>query len=332
MPGSSWRNAQQTWEENKVKRDKTKRELSKVALLSMLSVVLAACGNSHSSTPEKIAATVNGEAIAVHQVKPAARLATTEQAIPAPHAETVAALDSLIDQVLLAQKAATTQLERDPAVAAEISAAKQRILVDHYVEQTIPVQRVNPDAIVAFYRDNLPLFEQRQSYRLNELVATVAPKDIPAFKAKVATCHDIEELAEWLKAHHKPYLSVDSIKFSEQLPAAIQPQLAGLKQNQMLLIEEPGRPGTLSVIQMRQSQDAPLSLNEATPAIRDLLLAQMRQKFIQSQAQHLREAARIEYVGEFATAKHKLAPLPTGNPLPILRSHPQPSPRQSCPP
>lgn len=276
-----------------------------------IAVVLSACGNSYSSAPGKIAATVNGEAIAVRQITPQ----------PRPGAAAVEALDRLIDRELLAQKAEEKRLDQDPAVVREIEAAKRKILAQTYVDRSVPKQRVNPDEIVAFYRQNPALFEQRRSYRLEELVTTVSPEHLAPFLAKVAGSSRLDGLEGWLLNRDLRYRRIDSIKFSDQLPTDVLLRLATLKNGQPAIFETPGQPNSLSVILVLQTQDAPLSLEEAKPLIADRLLEQKREAFARNKAKQLRESARIEYLGAFAEAKNSASP---------ARAEQQPTPRANA--
>ena len=270
-----------------------------VSILVILAASLSSCDSSYGEMPENVAAVVNGEPIAARRIMPDG--ASTTPAAPGP-AE-LAALDLQIDQELLAQKASALRLDRDPAVLQELAMARQRILVDRYVELNMSPTQVNPDEILDFYREHLALFEQRRSYRLSELVVTVSPENSRRLRAKAAASSRLDELAEWLASQKLPFLRVNSIKFSEQLPHAVLPWIASLKTAQIAVLESPGNPGTLSAITVLQAQEAPLSLEEARPFITGVLLEQKRQRFVQAKARHLRAAARIEYLGAFAQAR-----------------------------
>ena len=267
-----------------------------VSILVILAASLSSCDSSYGEAPENVAAVVNGEPIAASPIRP-------DGAPGTPGPADLAALDAQIDQELLAQKASALRLDRDPAVQQELAMARQRILVDRYVELNMTPSQVNSDEVLDFYREHLALFEQRRSYRLSELVVTVSPENSRRLRAKVAGSSRLDELAEWLLSQKLPFFRVNSIKFSEQLPHAVLPRIAGLKATQIAVFESPGNPGTLSAIQVLQAQDAPLSLEEAGPFISGVLLEQKRQRFVQSRARQLRAAARIEYLGAFAQAR-----------------------------
>lgn len=279
-----------------------------ISILAILAASLSSCDSSYGEAQDNVAATVNGEQIAVHQIQPAGQTPPSA----APGSAELAALDKLIDQELLAQKASALRLDRDPGVVREIAAARQRILVDRYVERSMTPAQVNQDEILDFYRENLALFEQRRSYRLSELVVTLGPENSRLFKAKAAGSSRLDELAEWLLNRKLPFTRINSIKFSEQLPHAVLPRIAALKEAQIAVLEAPGSTDTLSAIQVLQAQDAPLSLEEARPFIGGVLLEQKRQRFVQSRARQLRESARIEYLGSFAEAKHAPMQLAAG--------------------
>jgi len=280
----------------------------------VIATLLVGCGNSFSSAPsQQIAATVNGEAIAVHRIKPAepAGAAGAGRTLAAGGGA-VAALEGLIDQALLAQKAAAMRLERDAAVVREIEAAKQKILAQTYVDRSIPKQSISTDDIVAFYRQHPLWFEQRQSYRLNELVASPGPAEMAAFRARAADVCRLEELVDWLHARQLTFLMIHSVKFAEQLPDDMLVRIAGLKNGQTTVFDNPGVPDSLSVIQLLRTQPAPLTLTAASPFIASRLLELERERFARAKVRQLRAAASIEYLGPFAEARRAGSTQPDG--------------------
>lgn len=288
------------------------REFPSWSLPIVVATLLAGCGNSYSSAPGQVAATVNGEEIAVHRVRSAGAAATGLATVPGEAA--VAALDRLIDQALLAQKASALRLERDAAVQREIEAAKQKILAQTYVDRSIQKQSIDQDDIVAFYRQHPLWFEQRRSYRLNELVASPGPAQLAAFRAKAAAGGRLEELVDWLQARQLPFLTIHSVKFAEQLPDDLLVRIAALKHGQTVLVDNPGSGDSLSVVQLLRAQPAPLSLEAARPFIASRLLDLEREKFARAKARQLRAAASIEYLGPFAEAKQAVSPPGEGAP------------------
>ena len=64
-------------------------------------------------------------------------------------------------------------------------------------------------------------------------------------------------------------------------------------------------PDGLMVVVVADSQMQPVTLEQAKPAIKQLLQTQARQKAAKAELDALKAAAKIEYVGEFADAGKK---------------------------
>jgi hypothetical protein len=104
---------------------------------AILVVLLAGCGKQNaSSTSSPVAARVNGDEISEQQVNQVtARLGQVapEQALAASKQ----AVEQLIDQQLLVQKAVEGKLDRDLEVMNKLEAARRQILAQAYVEQLV---------------------------------------------------------------------------------------------------------------------------------------------------------------------------------------------------
>lgn len=283
-------------------------ELSSASVLPVIASVLAACDSGYNATADKIAARVNGAAIFVCQIGPSDTPDNDDEQAVLP---VIDALEKLIDDELLAQKAVENGLEQDPSVILEIEAAKQQILAKTYVDRSIGQYSVGQDEIERYYRQHPDQFEQRRSYRVNELVASVGVEHMPLFMSRLVSSHQLDDLVRWLQDLNLSFIRGNSIKLPEPIPGNILQRLGVMKDGQIAAFKVPGNPGMLSLIQVLQVQDASLSLDQASPLINELLLEEKRQMFAQGEVKNLRETACIEYFGAFAREKHGAIPVST---------------------
>lgn len=270
--------------------------LSSIVIAFAASLILAACGKDSVSAGSQIAARVNGKEIAAHRVD---RLAGGIPGQP-PGAATLAALDRLIDQELLAQQAEEIRLDRDPAVQLEIETAKHQILARTYVERNTRSRLPTPGEIDKYYHDHPALFEQRCLYRFKELIAAVDAGHRESFRRSLAGNSRLDDVAGWLQANGQTFHLTTTVKFAEQVPAALLPRIAAMNIGEIAIFEAPD---SVSVLQLLQTQEVPLSQEEAKPLIENLLAEQKDQEFIQARTAQLRAQARIEYLGAFATPR-----------------------------
>lgn len=260
---------------------------------------LAGCDGRSKPAKDDLAARVNGTEISV--------VGLLDKPDKLPELRDLVALEGVIDRELLVQQARSKGLERDPAVQQELEEARHQIISRIFVERNSAEERLSSDEITGFYRAHPGLFAQRQLFRLNELIVVSEPTVVAEIKARVANRgpggRKVGDLAAWLQARKIPYRSMALFKAAEQLPAHVLKLVASLSPGEAVVLD---RGETTHVVHLVQVVDAPLSLDEAQPAIEDMIEAARQAARTRSLAQGLREKARIEYLGAFAAARERL--------------------------
>lgn len=284
--------------------------------LPFILVALAAgCGDkkeeaaSDEKAPTQVAAKVNGTELTVHQVNYALqRLPNLDK--DQSKAASLQVVRNLVNQELLVQKALADKLDRDPRVVQSLDAARRRILAEAWMSNKLGTSPEPSDTVVSDYFNQHPeLFAKRKVYRLQEIAIKASQEKHEEIRAKLGTSKTLNEFGEWLKAENYPVKAGQGVKAAEQLPRAILPQLAQLPDGQTMLVNAPDG---LMVIMLADSQTQPITLEQAKPAIVQLLQTEARQKAAKAELDALRATAQIEYVGEFADAgKEEVAPAAT---------------------
>ena len=283
----------------------------KLVLPLLIAALLAGCGDKkEEATGEKaatqVAAKVNGTELTVHQVNYALQRVPNldkEQS----KAASLQVVRNLVDQEVIAQKALTDKLDRDPTVVQALDAARRQILAEAYMGRKLGTPAEPSDAEVTDYFNRHPeLFAQRKIYRLQE-ISIKAPADRhDAIRAQLGASKNLSDFAAWLKAENLPVKAAQGVKPAEQLPLQMLPQLAKMPDGQAMVVNAPDG---LMVVVLADSQVQPVTLEQAKPAITRLLQAEARQKAAKAELDALKAAAKIEYVGEFADAgKEATAP------------------------
>lgn len=264
-----------------------------------MAVITAGCGNSGFNSAT-VAAKVNGDSIAVSQI--GAVIGRGAAAPPEQLKQAGAgALENLIDQQLLAQKAVEQKLDRDPRTAAALENARNQVLAQAYMDKTlVAAGKPATQEIREFYDKNPLLFSQRRIYRFQELGAVVPDDKFPVVNGVAQKAKKLDEVAAWLKANEIPFKAIDSTKSAEEIPLDLLPNLARLNDGQIAVLRAPGR---VAILQLVQSQQAPLDIQHATTQIEQFLTNGRRMEIGKAEVKKLRDAAKIEYLGEYANSK-----------------------------
>ena len=269
--------------------------------LAVASVVLAAavlCSCGDRAPQERVAATVNGVAIPIGDMR--AAMAQLAGAKPG------AVLDGLVDQELLAQKALKNRLDTAPEIAQALRAARRQILAQAYVRQLIAsASGEDKQTIRAYYREHPQFFAQRRSYRVFELGLSAAAVDIDKLEEKVASSRHLSDVADWLRSRNVAFLLGANTKLPEQVPPEFLPKLAAMHDGDMQVWQAGER---ASVIQLVQSESAALSEDDALPMIERYLLANNRFEALTDTLKNLRAAAAVDYVIDFDGSRPKADP------------------------
>lgn len=278
-----------------------------LAVLTAIAVALSACGKTDANKASgQIAAIVNGEEISVHRVNGA--LARGNEIRPGETGEAAArALQQVIDQELLVQKALKAKLDRDPQVMQAIEDAKRQILARAYIDRVVaPAPTQSQDEIGTFYKENPALFERRRIYHLHELAVAAPQEKLVALQTAAAAAKSMDEVAGWLKSRNLPFNVVTASKPAEQIPLEILPRVLEMRDGQIAVFSTAHG---ASVVQVLRSEEAPLTGQQAKPVIEQFLLNRKRLELARAEVEKLRGQAKIEYVGEYEPA-HAQRPAP----------------------
>jgi EpsD family peptidyl-prolyl cis-trans isomerase len=275
-----------------------KKILPSLICALVIAAPLTGCNDDKSgSKATQVAAKVNGAEISVHQINAVLSKAngvTNENAAQARKE----ILDRLIDQQIAVEQAVAKKLDRNPDVLLNIEAARRDILARAYLEQVAAAQpKAADDEVAKYYEDHPDLFAKRRVYNLQELAIQKNGTSLDELKTMVSAGKSMEEIAGWLKSKNIPARGNAGARAAEQLPLELLPKLAQMKDGQTALIDGPQQAFIMRVL---ASQSAPVDEATAKPRIQQFLQNQRSTKAVTEEMKKLKEAAKIELVGDFA--------------------------------
>ena len=273
-----------------------------VTLAAMAVVLLSGCGQKKDVAPadasgSDVVAKVNGDELTAGQLT----IALQKQRGMRPDAGDAASkqvLDQLIDEQIVAQKAVTAKLDKDPKVIQQIEAARRDILARRFIEAAAETAgKPADDAVQKFYDSRPTLFAQRKVYTLQRLDIQAPDERRAEVDAHIQSLKSSAELTDWLKSQKLAFTAKQEQDASEQLPPTVLEKLATLKEGESMAV--PSQFG-VSALTLVSSASAPKTLADARPAIEQYLSGQGRREVIMNLQKSIRDGAKVEYEGRFA--------------------------------
>lgn len=276
------------------------KTIFRTSVVCALALLLVACGKGDDKkASSQVAAKVNGTEITVSQINSV--LARTQNLTPesAERAKREI-LGKLIDAEIAKQEAVAKKLDRTPNVVQTLESAKTEILARAYIEQVAAAQpKPTADEIKKYYTEHPELFSERRLYNIEEISAPVGEGVAARLREKVAKSRNLEEVVAWLKAEGIQYTANRGARSAEQLPLDFLPELQKMKDGDMRVFE---RGANVAVLRIAASKSSPVDEARATNVITQFLFNQRSSEAVVKDMKQLKDKAKIEYVGEFATS------------------------------
>jgi len=277
-----------------------KRISGSFAVLALVMTLSACGGGGGSGVSSPAAAKVNGSEISEAQISLTVKRAGN---VPEDQVKKAGpqALESLIDQHLLVQKALEAKLDKDPQTALALENARKQVLAQAHMDKVLAaVPKPTREDVQAFYDKNPMLFAQRRIFRFQELGAMIPDEKFDEINKFAQKAKTLNEIGAWFKAQNIPFKAIESTKAAEELSMELLPNIAKMNDGQIAVLRGQGR---VAILQLAQSQQAPLDLIHATTQIEQFLNNGKRFEIANAEVKKLRDAAKIEYVGEFEKTK-----------------------------
>lgn len=280
-------------------------------VLALSVAVLASACNPTETVADKngqVAARVDGAEISVHQINHLLARANTGADNPeAARALRKQVLDKLVDQQLLVLKAQTDKLDRTPDVQLALDAARREALANAYLQQFgASKPKPSESEVHRYYVEHPELFSQRRVFELQELnFSAKTPAETQAAITEMsASGVPLDQMIELLNARGVVFARTDSQRASEQISLELLPRLYKVKAGHSLVASNAK---TMSVVYLKGWQEAATPEAVALPRVAQFLSNQALSQALDDVIKSLRLKAKIEYVGEFASAETETA-------------------------
>lgn len=294
----------------------------KLANCVLVLSVLAAAGCGKESTEKQstqVAAKVNNSEITVHQVN---QVLQASGAGGLTEDSSRKALDSLIDQELLVQKAISNHLDRDPDVVMEMENARRQILSQTYVQrQVLDHTSIEAKAKQDYYQKNPDLFSKRRVYQF-QIFNLEAPKLDPALNTALEQALKPEQVRELLNQYQVKYQEETVAKPAEQLPLELLGAFAKAKIGDIIIM--PQAQSKVLLMQVTNLAERSVSLEQAQVQIEQFLTNTRNKQALDEHLKKLRAAATLAYQGDFTKPDKAIPAQPAQQTAPPSDTKPEP--------
>lgn len=270
------------------------------AALTAFAMLLSGCEKPVGTEKAETVVTVAGNAISKAELDLAvSRLGDLNDAQRAEAQSKL--LQLLVDQQLVVEAAKKAGLDKEPAVALAMAQASRQVLAEAYAERaTKELAKPTESEAAEYYAQHPELFAQRRIYRIQELELKVEPARMADVEAKLKSSQSLGDFVNWVKEQGIEGKTATTVKPAEQIPAPLLAQLSQMRDGQVTVV--PARPGYVVILQLQESQQQPVSLEQAKSAIERALVAQKRKAQLEAEVKTLRETTKIEYASGYAPA------------------------------
>lgn len=276
------------------------KSFHKLGLVALTALALTACDNNVDKKPStQIVAKVNDVEITMHQVNRAVKGA---QKVTAENVQSIRreALEKLIDQQIIVEKAKKENLDRTPDVIMAIEQAKKDILAKAYIQKLVlNSTKTKSQEIKDYFNENPALFSERRIFNFEDIGFTQDAAIMPELRAQIAQQKPMAEIATWLRDKGVKYSGGTYLRPAEQIPLSILPRMQYAKPGEILLVEMDNAVHLIHVIKYEAS---PIDLAAATPFIKSYFINTQGKQLITDKLKQFRKEAKVEYVGQFSVA------------------------------
>ena len=272
----------------------TRRGLQALAMACV--AVLAACGKPGSDNSQ-VVASVGHDEITETQVNHALERQANLRPDQVESASRQA-VSTLVDQTVVLQKARDLKIDRDERVVQGIEAAKRELIVGAYLNRIADgAAKPSDKEIQEYYDQNPDLFSKRRVYAFQEVAVDAPPAQAKDIEAQLTKFKSPAEMAAWLKDKQIATHAKQTVLAAENVPLALLKRVAALAPGQGLIMSNEG---AMRMLFLNGTQDAPMTVDQARPAITAFLITQARRQAVQHEMASLHAGAKVAYFGKYA--------------------------------
>jgi EpsD family peptidyl-prolyl cis-trans isomerase len=276
------------------------KRISFLNVLALLSVFTLTACNEHAKEggATQVVAKVNNEEVSIHQLN---YVLTHSNNITPENAEQAKKkiLTNLVDVSILTQQAMAEKLDRDPDTIIAIEQSKRQVLAQALLQKiSKAIPKPTAAEVEVYYNGHPDLFSKHKTFKLREIVISKADGKQTLLSQALTTAKKADDLVKILDENKIPYQQKVIVQGAENIPLEQLPTLANLKEGEYLTFDKDNAVLVLALVSFSTEN---VELAKATPIIEKYLNAKTTKETIDKTLKDLKDQAKIEYIGEFAS-------------------------------
>jgi len=269
-------------------------------------LMLTGCGGDEpaqqAAKPEEqklagqVVARINGEEVSIHELS-AERRRVSFPSGTAEEEATRQLLGAVVERKLFTQKAVEAGLDRQPGVLLDLRRAREQVLAQAYLQQQMAARApVSRQEVEAFVAGNPHMFAQMEKLSFDKIVVpgTAVTDELMGKLNDADTLADVEKV---LASAGVAYNRGKGESATAELPADIVTQIKAVKPGKVFMLNTGG---VATFATLTAATPEPLLGSDAFNAARRVLEAKRGQEDAEAIRASVRDAGKVEYVGEYA--------------------------------
>jgi len=281
------------------------RSMYSLIVVAVFSLLLSACGSEEAEKgmTSQVIAKVNGVEITVTELNEyLKRVPVQTQDENAIEQVKKSVLNSLIDQKLLIQAAEGSQVDRSADVLAAIDIAKNKIIVDSYLNKVLGNTAEPTDRELRnFYTENTKLFSDRKRFIYDVYSVVTGTDNVQSIAEQIKPLQKASELKGFFEEAGIEYKVKEEDRTSNQLPAELVKAMNVLKSGDIGYFKVSDG---LVVIALKQAEPIPVSYEQAKGAVALQLQKQDRAESVKKMIKSLKQNASVEFNPQYENLKN----------------------------
>ena len=277
------------------KRPGHRQRYARLALLCLLSTLLAGCSPKDQPGKYQVMAKVNGREVTVPEVNQYLDQMKSYQGSKQQIRRN--AVNAVIDQHLLIDAAKKAGLDKTPVVMQQLLLSQKQALIKAYLdERTKSLPIPNSAQIGAYYQSHPLLFADRTLYVVEhyDIEADLAQQQ--KLLAQLQSSTNSAQFFDELSRSNIQYDQWRTVKIPEDTNNTELNILAKMSLDGALVVDQTRKGMELLVLESKIS--APISLNHAQFKITRLLMEEEKTRATEALLQNLRSHAQIQYLDQ----------------------------------